>query len=210
MTDRIREGQMFLPLAMSTEASTMGIMLIDASAEAQQEKFSLLNFPPQVTPRPNVATHAAIGLSWHRGMEEDQCQWGSEQLGGWWNTQVLFLEHFPWPSCWADLERVSKACVYSHGFVRIHPYGCGCQWMLATQPLHHIQFLYSPCLFSMTKAFSWNLELNPCITTWEANIWITGIDLFSAKCKTKIKLTGITIINNQDSEEQMVSPQKIS
>lgn len=32
---------MFLPQAMSTEASTMGIMLIDASAEGQQGAHTL-------------------------------------------------------------------------------------------------------------------------------------------------------------------------
>ncbi len=40
ITHRIKECQMFLPLAMSTEASTMGIMLIDASAEGQQDTLS--------------------------------------------------------------------------------------------------------------------------------------------------------------------------
>lgn len=37
---RVRERLMFLPLAMRTEASTMGIMLIDASAEGQHDTVS--------------------------------------------------------------------------------------------------------------------------------------------------------------------------
>lgn len=72
---------MFLPLAMSTEASTMGIMLIDASAEGQHDTLSLLNFPPQATPAPNAVTHTPIGLSQPPGMKMDQWQWGSVQLG---------------------------------------------------------------------------------------------------------------------------------
>lgn len=62
ITQRIRECQMFLPLAMSTEASTMGIMLIDASAWGRQDTQSLLNLLPQATPALNAVTHTLIGL----------------------------------------------------------------------------------------------------------------------------------------------------
>lgn len=55
----------------------------------------------------------------------------------------------------------------------------------------------------------WNLELSDCITVWEANIWIPGC--LPLKFQTIIKLRGITMINNQDNEKQMVTlVQKIS
>lgn len=40
----------------------MGIMLIDASAEGQEDTRSLLNIPPQATPALNAATRTTIGL----------------------------------------------------------------------------------------------------------------------------------------------------
>lgn len=40
----------------------MGIMLIDASAEGQEDTRSLLNFPQQATPALNAATRTTIGL----------------------------------------------------------------------------------------------------------------------------------------------------
>lgn len=49
----------------------------------------------------------------------------------------------------------------------------------------------------------WNLELSDCITVWEADIWIPG--RLPLKFKTIIKLRGITMINNQDNEKQMVA-----
>lgn len=55
----------------------------------------------------------------------------------------------------------------------------------------------------------WNLELSDCITVWEANICIPSC--LPLKFKTIIKLRGITMINNQDNEKQMVLlVQKIS
>jgi len=59
---------------MSTEASTMGIMLMDASVQAQRDQRAHLNFLPQATPRPNAATHTPIGLSRPLAMKLDQWQ----------------------------------------------------------------------------------------------------------------------------------------
>lgn len=69
----------------------MGIMLIDASAEGQQDT-DFLNVPPQATPAPNGGKHTPIGL---QGMKMDQWHLGSVQLGGRRFTQVCSLEHFP-------------------------------------------------------------------------------------------------------------------
>lgn len=95
ITHRIRGCQMFLPLAMSTEASTMGIMLIDASAEAQRDTHS---FKLSTTGNPrsecgSAHSHwfamASRGWGWTNGDE------GQRRLGGGRNTQVCILEHFP-------------------------------------------------------------------------------------------------------------------
>lgn len=192
---------MFLPLAMSTEASTMGIMLIDASAWGRQDTQSLLNFLPQATPALNAVTHTLIGLLRPFGDGVDQWQWGSVQLGEWQITQVCFLEHFPWPSRRAAMYAplFCSGCVHSGGLTCIHAqYVDVCtHWWDILDNLHMIvYFLNSPSLLSVTKSLPWNLELNACITAWEANIWITGGCLFSPKFKIKIHLEGITMINN--------------
>lgn len=54
---------MFLPLAMSTEASTIEIMLIDASAVGRRDTHSLLNHPAPATPAPIAERNTPIGWS---------------------------------------------------------------------------------------------------------------------------------------------------
>lgn len=56
----------------------------------------------------------------------------------------------------------------------------------------------------LTHLFS-KVEFSACVTACEANIWITETGLLSLKCKTKIKLGGIAMMNNWDNEKQMVS-----
>lgn len=68
----------------------MGIMLIDASAEGQQDTHSLLNFPPQATPTLKVGTQSPIGLTRPLGYEEGPMATRVRKIG--WrmnNTGVL-------------------------------------------------------------------------------------------------------------------------
>lgn len=73
----------------------MGIMLIDASAEGQQNTHTLLNFPPQATPAPNARTRSAIGLLWPPEDEDGPIEARDGTFGGLTNHTGVCLEHFP-------------------------------------------------------------------------------------------------------------------
>lgn len=158
-THRIREYQMFLPLAMSTEANTMGIILIDAAAVGQQDttfsfKLSTAGNTPSKCGNENSywSFRSPQGMKtgqWQKG----QCNWAAEESRRcviWGNshdlrcTKATMCNLFPY---------VPHAILRNTLYMNMHRKGVDVEGGYQTAyPSHHLLLSPSPLIFSLTNS----------------------------------------------------------